>query len=353
METISARQINAKLTLHSGEEFQGYSPFPTPTRYGEVVFNTGMVGYPETMTDPSYTGQILVFTYPLIGNYGVPPRAQWESGKIQVAGIVVSELAAHAQHYAAEQDLYAWCKAANIPILTGVDTRHLTLHLRHQGVVPGALSALDVTPQDFIDINASDLAKTVTIDAPQRLGKGDKRIIVIDCGIKENILRELLKFPLEILRVPYDYDFTHETYDGVFISNGPGDPAVYQKTIGHVKQALATQKPVFGICLGTQLMAHAIGATTYKLTFGHRSQNQPCLHLASNRAYLTSQNHGFSIDEASLPADWEVTFKNLNDQTVQGIAHRHLPQFSVQFHPEAAPGPVDTFWLFEQFYQAL
>lgn len=342
----------AQLVLKSGEIFHGEVPADqVPLTYGEVVFNTGMVGYIESLTDPSYAGQILVFTYPLIGNYGVTSADTWESERIQVRGIVVSELSPFYANHAAEQSLTTWLMRQQIPILTGVDTRALTKCIRTRGVVAGAIAPLDQKPSDFEHFDDIHWVHKVSQREPREYGTGDHLIIAVDCGMKENILRSLLRYPIRIKRVPYDYDYSDEPFDGVFISNGPGDPTQCQTTINILRKAMAKQKPVFGICLGTQLMALAVGASTYKLPFGHRSHNQPCLHLSSNRCYLTSQNHGFAVDAQTLPADWRVTFKNLNDNSVAGIEHQTLPFFSVQFHPEAAPGPEDTQWLFTKFYE--
>jgi carbamoyl-phosphate synthase small subunit len=219
-------------------------------------------------------------------------------------------------------------------------------------VVSGAITPVGVTPNHFETFGDINWVEHVSIAEPASYGQGEKQIIAIDCGMKDNILRSLLQFPVRIKRVPHDYDFTNESYDGVFISNGPGDPVRCQKTVDIIRKVMATRKPIFGICLGTQLMALAAGASTYKLGFGHRSHNQPCLHEGTKRAYLTSQNHGYAIDEKTLPNDWRVSFRNLNDQSVAGIEHTSLPFFSVQFHPEAAPGPEDTHWLFNKFIEA-
>lgn len=341
---------NAQLMLKSGEVFRGQLSIPTAQScVGEVVFNTGMTGYVEALTDPSYTGQILVFTYPLIGNYGVTPTTTWESNKIHVSGVVVSELAPYHAHHQAQQSLIEWLSSQHIPCLSGVDTRALTKCLRTKGVIAGAIVSENTTIHSM-NLAQIDHVPKVSIPEPVYYGNGDKLIIAVDCGMKENILNCLKHFPIRIKRVPYNYDYSEENFDGIFLSNGPGDPAECIETIAILRKAMFKQKPIFGICLGTQLMALAVGAKTYKLRFGHRSQNQPCLHLPTNRCYLTSQNHGYAIDENSLPADWQVIFRNLNDQSVAGIAHRNLPYFSVQFHPEAAPGPEETQWLFKQFY---
>ncbi len=346
--------LTAQLVLKSGEVFYGQAPAEQEDNcFGEVVFNTGMVGYVEALTDPSYAGQILAFTYPLIGNYGVADAKTWESQKIHVRGVIFSELSPYYSNHSATQSLLEWLKEQGIPYMTGVDTRALTMALRTKGVVPGAITKADAKIDHFEDFEQVNWVEEVSIKEPKEYGTGDKLIIAIDCGMKENILRSLLKYPVRIKRVPFDYDFTNEEFDGVFISNGPGDPMRCQKTVAHIRKAMQKKKPIFGICLGTQLMALAAGGKTYKLPFGHRSHNQPCLHIPTNRSYLTSQNHGYAIDETSMPSDWRVTFRNLNDQSVAGIQHHTLPFFSVQFHPEAAPGPEDTQWLFQAFFESL
>lgn len=346
--------LTAQLVLKSGEVFYGEAPaHQEQISFGEVVFNTGMVGYVESLTDPSYAGQILVFTYPLIGNYGVSAAKTWESQKIHVRGAIFSELSPFYSNQTAELSLKDWLREQNIPYMTGVDTRALTKCLREKGVVPGAIAPANAKLDHFENFDQINWVEEVSIKQPLEYGSGDKLIIAVDCGMKDNILRSLCNFPVRIKRVPYEYDFTREPFDGVFLSNGPGDPEQCQKTISIIKKAMEMKKPIFGICLGTQLMALAAGAKTYKLTFGHRSHNQPCLYISTNRSYLTSQNHGYAVDEASLPSDWRVTFRNLNDQSVAGIEHRSLPFFSVQFHPEAAPGPEDTAWLFQKFFDYL
>jgi carbamoyl-phosphate synthase small subunit len=347
--------VTSKLYLETGEIFEGGSPFNLPgTYFGEVVFNTGMVGYIEAMTDPSYTKQILVFTYPLIGNYGVPDPSFWESNKIQVKAIVVSELCEFPFHHRNQKSLLEVCKQYGVPVLTGIDTRKLAIELREHGVTPGAITIGEqAPPAHFIDINAENLVAQVSISKPEIIGSGPKKIIAVDCGIKHNILRLLQKDFLTIKQVPYDYDYSNEEYDGLFISNGPGAPERCEKTIEQLKKAFDRKKPIFGICLGAQLMALAAGATTYKLPFGHRAQNHPCLEVATSKCFLSSQNHGYAVKSETLPTDWETTYIDLNDQSIQGIAHKTLPFFAVQFHPEAAPGPVDAGFLFQKFFDLL
>lgn len=346
--------VPAQLILETGETFHGQTLTNLPDmHFGEVVFNTGMVGYVESLTDPSYAGQILVFTYPLIGNYGVGDPSDWESKKIHVKGVVMSELAPHYSSHSAQQSLLQWLESQQIPCLIGADTRAITKRLRMQGVIPGVITSSNKKPDSFEQFSHIDWVKEVSVKEPSYYGSGEKLIIVVDCGIKENIIRSLLEFPVRLKRVPHDYDFTDEEFDGVFISNGPGDPVHCQPTIKILQKVLKKKKPVFGICLGTQLMALAVGAKTYKLPFGHRSHNQPCLQVGTQRSYLTSQNHSYAVDEKTLPSDWRVAFRNLNDQSVEGIEHNELPFFAVQFHPEAAPGPMDTMWLFKKFYDAV
>lgn len=338
----------ARLSLADGTLFYGSAPaWQTRTHGGEVVFTTGMTGYTESLTDPSYTGQILVFTYPLIGNYGINLHAA-ESDSICVSGVVVNELAPHYDHAQSDRSFIEWLRSQNIPIITGVDTRSLTKHLRTAGSMMGEIGP------------ASDTLTRITIPQPTRLKKPviynektSKKVILVDCGAKENILRFLTELPVQVKRVPNDYDYTNEAFDGVLISNGPGNPGDYKATIGIAKKAFAAAKPMFGICLGSQIMGLAAGATTYKLPYGHRGHNQPCLQTTTERAYITSQNHGYAISKTSLPKEWFVSFTNLNDGSVEGIEHRTKPFFAVQFHPEACPGPTDTKWLFERFYSSL
>ena len=344
---------SAFLILETGKTFSGNCPdwFENDIS-AEVVFNTGMVGYVECLTDPSYRGQMLCFTYPLIGNYGVPDTSSWESSRIQASALITSTLESF---YARENviSIDAWCHEQNVPYITGLDTRALTLYLRDKGTLPGIITLDKNTSKTFKQQASSSLVKEVSTRTVKTYGKGDKTLIVVDCGIKENILRHLKKMPFKLKQVPFDYDYTFDDYAGVFISNGPGDPKDCQTTIKILQKALLGDKPIFGICLGAQLMALASGASTYKLPFGHRSQNQPCLDLNSQKAYLTSQNHGYAIDKSSLSAEWEVNLINLNDESVQGIRHKEKPFYAVQFHPEAAPGPTDTAWFFNRLQQTL
>ena len=346
--------IPSKLILESGESFSGFSPaWQQDAFFGEAVFTTGMTGYVESLTDPSYAGQLLAFTYPLIGNYGVSGRSTWESEKIQASGVIVGEISQFSSHFDSERSLIDWLHDEKVPLITGVDTRAVTLALRKQGVALGAICPQNRRPKKFFDPNSTHLVRKVSLPGKQILGKGLKTIIAVDCGMKENILRHLLNFPIRVIRVPFDYDYTEDDYDGVFLSNGPGDPMVCKETIAILKKALKKKKPVFGICLGAQILALAIDAKTYKLKFGHRGQNQPCKNEKSGKCLLTSQNHGYAIDEKTLPKGWQVTWRSLNDASVEGIAHETLPFSAVQFHPESNPGPIDAAWLFEEFYKDL
>ena len=356
----------ARLILSDGSSFEG-KPFGAKKDVqGEVVFNTGMVGYPESLTDPSYRGQILVCTYPLIGNYGVPDesRDEWkikkhfESNEIHIRGLIVSEYCEDYNHFMAKQSLGEWMKKNNIPGMQCVDTRALTQKLRQHGVMLGQISQNGKTPaKEIKDPNTENLVEQVSIKRPivYNEGKGKKRVIAIDTGMKNNILRSLLKRDVTVIRVPWNYNIWKSPYkfDGVFLSNGPGDPSVLKETHEIARQAFEKKIPTFGICLGIQIMAIAAGAKTYKLKFGHRSQNQPAKDQQTDRCYLTSQNHGFAVDAKTLPKDWKVWMTNANDRTVEGIRHKKLPFMAVQFHPEATPGPIDTSYLFDEFVKML
>lgn len=358
----------AELILEDGSRYSGNSFGFSGNSDGEVVFNTGMVGYPESLTDPSYKGQVLVLTYPLVGNYGVPEDGvensisrMFESEKIHLSGLIVSEYSEHFSHWSAKKSLSRFLVEQRVPALTGIDTRDLTKKLRERGVMLGKIIMADKTGESgkeddnktFIDPNLRDLVSEVTVKEPIEYGNGKKKIIAIDCGMKHNIIRSLLEYDITIKRVPADYDITQENFDGLFISNGPGDPAQNVATIKSVREAIEKNIPTFGICLGNQIMALAAGGKTYKLKYGHRSQNQPCLEVGTKRCYLTSQNHGYAVDAKTLPGDWEPWFVNANDGTIEGIRHKNKKFFAVQFHPEACPGPADTGWLFEKFIKEL
>lgn len=353
------KKRKARLVLEDGTIYEGTSFGYEKSVSGEVVFYTAMTGYPESLTDPSYAGQILVPTYPMIGNYGVPVddvkdgiSKFFESDKIHCKALVISDYSSRFSHWNSQKSLGDWLKEQQIPGLFGIDTRALTQKLRDNGAMLGKI-LFDDEEISFYDPNRDNLVAQVSTRKIMEYGNGRHRVILLDCGVKNNILRCLLQRDVSVKRVPWDYDFTQEDCDGIFLSNGPGDPAMCEEAIVHIRKALQGDIPIMGICLGNQLMARAAGAETYKLKYGHRSHNQPVMRPGSSRCHITSQNHGFAIDERTLPAEWEPLFVNVNDGTNEGIRHRTKPFFSAQFHPEASSGPVDTEFLFDDFVQAM
>ena len=361
----------AELILQDGTVFTGESFGADAVADGEVVFNTGMAGYVESLTDPSYRGQILVFTYPLIGNYGVPSSElnEWgfsknfESEAIHVRGVIVSQVSETYSHHAAVSSLQNWMEHHGIPGITGVDTRALTKKLREHGVMLGALRQAQGDTPSIDDPNESNLVdevsckEVVTYD-PE--GEVTKTIAAFDCGMKNNIIRSFLKRGVRVHRLPWDFDLAGSDleYDAVFVSNGPGDPKTCKETIEQIQKAIEKEIPVFGICLGNQLLALAIGGDTFKMKYGHRGCNQPCLEhdeqgKKTQKCIITSQNHGFGVDADKLPKGWKIWFTNANDETVEGIRHESGKFFSVQFHPEATPGPEDADYLFDEFLNSL
>lgn len=343
--------MNAKLILKDGSEFEGQSFGYEEPKSGELVFSTGMVGYPESLTDPSYEGQILVSTYPIIGSYGVPDSKFWESDHIHVSGLIVSDYIDTPSHFQSKMTLSEWLKKERIPALEIKDTRYLTQKLRDGG----AQLAKIVFQNDinFTDPNIINLVDKVSIKKPLIEGTGKQTIILIDCGAKRNIARSLVNRGVKVITVPWNYDIfsLSEKFDGVLISNGPGDPKMCDVTIEIAKKVMAKKIPLLGICLGNQILALAAGGDTYKMKFGHRGQNQPCVMVGTKKCYLTTQNHGFAIGK--IPKNFRPWFMNANDDTNEGIIHEKLPFMSVQFHPEACPGPTDTEWIFDEFLKKI
>lgn len=349
------------IVLESGQKFEGISFGYEKKISGEIVFNTAMTGYPESFTDPSYFGQILVTTYPLIGNYGVPSEKIvdnlslfYESNKAHIRALVVSSYIENKNHWNADSTLSDWLIKQEVPALYGIDTRTLTQIIREKGVMKAVLTFDEPRKEGLIfqDINRDNLVAAVSCKKPMIYGKGSITIALIDCGLKENQIKLLLKQNVRVLRVPWNYDLfgtPHNRFDAVMISNGPGDPKMAKETINTVRKALRKRIPTFGICLGNQILALAAGANTYKLKYGHRSQNQPVRDEVSGKCYITTQNHGFTVDTKTIPSGWSPWFTNLNDKTNEGIRATTGPFFSVQFHPESTPGPTDTEWLFSYF----
>jgi carbamoyl-phosphate synthase small subunit len=342
------------LVLEDGTAFAGYSFGAAPHgRSGEVVFNTGMVGYPEAFTDPSYRAQILALTYPLIGNYGVPAdfekelSSSYESRSIHLDGLVVSDYSEFHHHWTAVRGLSDMLVEQGVPGIEGVDTRALTKKLRDRGTMAGLITRDPSGAK--VTVEPRHVVSEVSIGKPVEYEGGGRRVAVVDCGCKNTIVSSLLARGLGVIRVPWDCDVTELDVDGVLFSNGPGDPEACSKTIETACKVIAAGIPAFGICLGNQMLAMALGAQTYKLKFGHRGQNQPCVLAGSKRCYITSQNHGYAVDEKTLPSGLEPWFTNLNDGTNEGLRHANKPIMSVQFHPEAMPGPVDTGFLFDEF----
>lgn len=351
----------SKLILQNGLEFQGYSFGYNASAHGEVVFSTAMVGYPESLTDPSYSGQILCVTYPLIGNYGVPSDEKengiskfFESDKIHVRALIISDYSFNFSHWSAVKSLDEWLKEQKIPGLFGIDTRELTKILREEGAMLGKIVP-EGENEDFVipDPNKDNQVDIVSCKEVIKYGKGSKKVVLVDCGVKNNILRCLIKRDIELIRVPWNFDFNTIEYDGLFISNGPGNPDLCGEAVKHIQEAMLSDKPIFGICMGNQLLSKASGAKIFKLKYGHRSHNQPVRMNNTNKCFITSQNHGFAVDNTTIGKDWEPLFTNMNDGTNEGIKHKTKPFFSAQFHPEASSGPTDTEFLFDEFIKLL
>ncbi len=355
---------NVTLVLSDGTRFHGKSfGYDAPVA-GEVVFNTAMMGYPESLTDPSYEGQLLTLTFPLVGNYGVPPFTMEENGipsfmeseRIHASALIVSDYSDYYSHWNAVESLSEWLKREKVTGITGIDTRELTKVLRENGVMMGKI-LFDENPEripeaDYAGVNFVDRVSCKEII---RYNEGaGKKVVLVDCGVKANIIRSLLSRGVEVIRVPWNYDYTDMEFDGLFLANGPGDPDMCEESVNIIrKQISRSRKPICGICMGNQLLAKAGGATIYKLKYGHRSHNQPVRQVGTNKCYVTSQNHGYAVDAKTLETDWEELFVNMNDGSNEGIRHKTNPWFSSQFHPEACSGPVDTSFIFDKFIDTL
>lgn len=353
------------LQLSDGIEFHGKSFGYEQPVAGEVVFNTAMMGYPESLTDPSYAGQLLTMTFPLVGNYGVPPFTFdkqtglpdfMESDRIYASALIVSDYSEQHSHWNAVESLGEWLQREKVPGITGIDTRELTKVLREHGVMMGKILFDDepnnVPEADYEGVNFVD---RVSVKEIVRYNEGaGRKVVLVDCGVKANIIRELIQRGVEVVRVPWNYDYTDMEFDGLFLANGPGDPDMCSEAVEIIrKQMSRSRKPICGICMGNQLLSKAAGATIYKLKYGHRGHNQPVRMVGTEKCFITSQNHGYAVDARTLDKDWEELFVNMNDASNEGIRHKENPWFSSQFHPEACSGPVDTEFMFDKFVETL
>lgn len=355
---------NVTLVLQDGTKFHGKSfGYDAPVA-GEVVFNTAMMGYPESLTDPSYAGQLVTLTFPLVGNYGVPPFTYgpeglptfMESDHIHASAIIVSDYSEQYSHWNANESLAEWLKREHVPGITGIDTRELTKVLREHGVMMGQI-IFDDEPENIpqAQYEGVNFVDRVSCKEIIRYNEGaGKRVVLVDCGVKANIIRNLIERGLEVVRVPWNYDYTGMEFDGLFLGNGPGDPDLCQDAVNILRQQMSkSRKPICGICMGNQLMAKAGGANIYKLKYGHRSHNQPVRMVGTDKCYITSQNHGYAVDASTLDKDWSELFVNMNDGSNEGVRHNTNPWFTSQFHPEACSGPVDTLFMFDLFVEKL
>lgn len=355
---------NVTLVLQDGTKFHGKSfGYDAPVA-GEVVFNTAMMGYPESLTDPSYAGQLVTLTFPLVGNYGVPPftfgaeglPTFMESDHIHASAIIVSDYSEQYSHWNANESLAEWLKREQVPGITGIDTRELTKVLREHGVMMGQIifddDPTNIPQAQYEGVNFVDRVSCKEII---RYNEGaGKRVVLVDCGVKANIIRNLIERGLEVVRVPWNYDYTGMEFNGLFLGNGPGDPDLCQDAVNILRQQMSkSRKPICGICMGNQLMAKAGGANIYKLKYGHRSHNQPVRMVGTDKCYITSQNHGYAVDASTLDKDWSELFVNMNDGSNEGVRHNTNPWFTSQFHPEACSGPVDTLFMFDLFVEKL
>ena len=355
---------NVTLVLEDGTKFHGKSFGYDQPVAGEVVFNTAMMGYPESLTDPSYAGQLMTLTYPLVGNYGVPPFSVepnglatfMESDKIYASAIIVADYSEKYSHWNAVESLASWLKREHVPGITGIDTRQLTKVLREHGVMMGKIIFDDepdnIPTAEYEGVNWVDRVSCKEII---RYNEGaGKKVVLVDCGVKNNIIRCLVNRGVEVIRVPWNYDYTSMDLDGLFLGNGPGDPDMCEDAVNVIRRQMSlSRKPICGICMGNQLLAKAGGATIYKLKYGHRSHNQPVREVGTNRCYVTSQNHGYAVDAKTLGSDWRELFVNMNDGSNEGVCHKENPWFTSQFHPEACSGPVDTEFMFDRFINTL
>ena len=352
------------LVLSDGTKFHGKSFGSEKPVAGEVVFNTAMMGYPESLTDPSYAGQLMTLTYPLVGNYGVPPftieknglATFMESDKIYASAIIVSDYSAAYSHWNANEGLGDWLKREGVPGITGIDTRQLTKVLREHGVMMGQIifddEPYNIPTAEYEGVNWVDKVSCKNV-IHYNEGAG-RKVVLVDCGVKNNIIRCLINRGVEVIRVPWNYDYIGMDFDGLFLANGPGDPDMCVDAVEILKRQMSdSRKPICGICMGNQLLAKAGGATIYKLKYGHRSHNQPVREIGTNRCYVTSQNHGYAVDASTLGNDWRELFVNMNDGSNEGIRHLSHPWFSSQFHPEACSGPIDTEFMFDRFIETL
>ena len=355
---------NVTLVLDDGTKFYGKSFGYEKPVAGEVVFNTAMTGYPESLTDPSYAGQLMTLTYPLVGNYGVPPftveenrlATFMESDRIYASAIIVSDYINSYSHWNAAESLADWLRRERVPGITGIDTRELTKVLREHGVMMGKI-LFDDEPDNIPASQYEGVNYVAQVSCKEIIRYNDgvgKKVVLVDCGVKHNIIRCLLRRGVEVIRVPWDYNFNELEFDGLFLANGPGDPDTCSAAVDNIRRFItSSDKPCMGICMGNQLLSKAAGATIYKLKYGHRSHNQPVRMVGTNKCFITSQNHGYAVDSKSLPADWEPYFINMNDGSNEGVRHKSKPWFSAQFHPEACSGPVDTEFLFDDFVKLL
>ena len=347
----------ATLILEDGQQFEGYSFGSDKSVAGEIVFNTAMTGYPESLTDPSYEGQILVLTYPSVGNYGVPGKEIdndmykfFESDRVHITALIISDYSEKYNHWNAVMSLGDWLKQEGVPGLFGIDTRMLTKIIREKGTMLAKI----VFDEDieFYDPNKTNLVEKVSVTERKVYGNGKHKILLIDCGVKSNIIRYLLRYDTTVIRVPWDYDYSNEEYDGLFISNGPGDPVMCVPTIKNLEVSLQKDNPVFGICLGHQLVALASGAETYKLKFGHHGGNHPVKNEMTGTVEITAQNHNYNVPD-NITEVATVTHVNLFDNTIEGLKYNDSPTMSVQHHPEASPGPHESAYIFGEFAKML